>query len=145
MDRYLIWKTGPGPIDIECRRMGEAILRPSLSIVTAAGASVVPRQDDCDVARFSLAEADVARLLTASAALRPPCIMLQCDAFVAMASDRRRWGWSLRVSRRGLPLPGFRLDGRPLALCRDGFTRARMQQMSELTGLAHGHEIIGLA
>jgi len=144
MHRYLIWKAGPGPIDIEFKRLGEAVLRPSVSIVTPVGATCIPREDACDVARFSLDQADVARLLSPRDELRAPCIMVQCDAFMAMASLRRRWGWSIRVTRDGLPLQGFHLDGRPLALSRDGFTRARLQNMSERTGMAHGHDIIGL-
>lgn len=144
MHRYLIWKSGPGPVDIEFKRLGEALLRPTVSIVTPTGSTAVPRLDEHDVARFSLGDEDVARLLSPCAELRPPCLVVQCDAFIAMASRRRRWGWSIRVSRQGDPLQGFHLDGRPLALCRNGFTRARLQNMSDRTGMAHGHDIIGL-
>jgi len=144
MHRYLIWKSGPGPIDIEFKRLGEAVLRPSVSIVTPVGATVVPREDACEIARFSLDQADVARLLSPREELRAPCIMVQCDAFLAMASRRRRWGWSIRVSRNGQALEGYHLDGRPLSLSRDGFTRARLRNMCEKTGMAHGHDIIGL-
>ena len=144
MHRYFIWKSGPGPIDIEFKRLGEAVLRPSVSIVTPVGSTSVPREDACDIARFSLDDTDVARLLSARDELRAPCIMVQCDAFMAMASRERRWGWSIRVSRMGEALAGFHLDGRPIALCRNGFTRARLQSMSERTGMAHGHDIIGL-
>ncbi|OYZ39365.1 MAG: hypothetical protein B7Y31_08055, partial [Novosphingobium sp. 16-62-11] len=75
MHRYLIWKAGPGPIDIEFKRLGEAVLRPSVSIVTPVGATSVPREDACDVARFSIDHADVQRLLSPRDELRAPCIM----------------------------------------------------------------------
>lgn len=145
MQRYLIWKSGPGPLQVEFRRVGEAILRPSLQIVTPTGSHPLPRQDDCDVARFTLSDADVARVLAARDELRPPCLMLQCDAFLALACDKRRWGWSIRVSREGEALPCFDLAGTPLPLRRDGFTRARLQRIPERSGMASCHQIIGLS
>lgn len=145
MQRYLIWKSGPGPLQIEFRRLGEAILRPTLQIVTPTGSHPLPRLDDCDVARFILSEADVARVLAARDELRPPCLMLQCDAFLALACDQRRWGWSIRVSREGEPLPCHDLAGTPLPLRRDGYTRARLQRIPERSGMARSHQIIGLA
>lgn len=145
MSRYLIWKSGPGPLQLEFMRVGEAVLRPSLLIVTPTCTVTLPREDDCDVARFSLSADEVARLLSPREDLRPPCMMLQCDAFLSATSTRRRWGWSIRVSRDGTPLPARHLDGSPLQLRRDGFTRARLQQIPEHSGMARGHEIIGLA
>ncbi|MCX7283433.1 MAG: hypothetical protein NTX28_05190 [Novosphingobium sp.] len=144
MLRYLLWKAGPGPIDIEFKRLGDAVLRPSVSIVTPIGSTPVARSDEQDIARFSLGDEQVARLLCAREELRPPCLVVQCDAFIAMASRRRRWGWSIRLSRDGTPLQGFHLDGRPLAQCRNGFTRARLLSMCEKSGMGHGHDIIGL-
>ncbi|WP_062347348.1 hypothetical protein [Novosphingobium sp. CCH12-A3] len=145
MQRYLIWKSGPGPLQVEFRRVGEAILRPSLQIVTPTGSDPLPRQDDCDVARFSLSDGDVERVLAARGGLRPPCLMLQCDAFLGLACDQRRWGWSIRVSREGEALPCYDLDGTPLPLRRDGFTRAQLQRIPERSGMARSHQIIGLS
>jgi len=145
MQRYLIWKSGPGPLDIEIKRVGEAVLRPSLLIVTPVGGVVVPHQDDHDIARFHLAEADVARLISAPGTMRAPCLAFQCDAFLTMASERRRWGWSIRVSRDGESLQGHHLDGAPLSMCRDGFTRAHIRQIPEKSVMARGHDLIGLS
>jgi hypothetical protein len=145
MSRYLIWNSGPGPLQFEFMRVGEAVLRPSLLIVTPSCTVALPHEDDRDVARFTLSADDVARLLRAPTELRPPCMMLQCDAFLSATSARRRWGWSIRVSRDGTPLPAQHLDGSPLPLRRDGFTRARLHHIPEQSGMARGHEIIGLA
>lgn len=145
MSRYLIWKSGPGPVEIELRRAGEALLRPSLSIVSPSGAVAVDRQDLGDCVRFSLAADEVERLLNPAGPLRPPCIMLQCDAFLGLAPKRRRWGWSIRISRGGVALPAQHLDGRPLRQSRDGFIRARLLHFPEHTTMARGLEIIGLA
>ncbi|MBA4354021.1 MAG: hypothetical protein C0409_04960 [Novosphingobium sp.] len=145
MHRYLIWNSGPGPLDIEFKRVGEAVLRPSLLIVTPTGGIAVPHQDDRDIARFHLGEAEVARLLSDPGTLRAPCLAFQCDAFLSMASARRRWGWSIRVSRDGETLCGHHLDGEPLAMRRDGFTRARLRQIPEKSVMARGHDLIGLS
>ncbi|MFN3424493.1 MAG: hypothetical protein ACK40C_07285 [Novosphingobium meiothermophilum] len=130
---------------LDLRRAGEALLRPSVSIVTAAGAISIPREDEGDIARFTLSDEDVARLLSPRDGLRPPCIMLQCDAFLALTSSRRRWGWAVRLSRGGVPLHGHLLDGRPIPLARDGFTRPNLRHIPAGTAMAHGHAIIGLA
>lgn len=145
MQRYLIWKSGPGPLDIEIKRVGEAVLRPSLLIVTPVGGIAVPHEDDRDVARFHLDETNVARLLSAPGALRAPCLAFQCDAFLSMGSDRRRWGWAIRVSRDGEALPGHHLDGAPLVMCRDGFTRAHLRHIPDRSVMARGHDLIGLS
>ncbi len=150
MPRYLIWKSGPGPLDIEFKRMGEAVLRPSLLIVTPGKTITVPREDSADIALFHLTEDDVVRLLSSPGGLRPPCMAFQCDAFLSMtpgpAADtgRRRWGWAIRVSRDGHALPGHYLDGKPLVMCRDGFTRARLRTLPNQSGVARDHDIIGL-
>lgn len=145
MQRYLIWKSGPGPLQVEFRRVGEAILRPSLQIVTPTGSCPLPREDECDVARFALSDDDVARVLAGRDALRPPCLLLQCDAFLGLACDKRRWGWSIRVSRAGTALPCFDLGGTPLPLRRDGFTRARLERIPERSTMASSHQFIGLS
>lgn len=145
MQRYLIWKSGPGPLDIEIKRVGEAVLRPSLLIVTPAGGVAVPHQDDRDIARFHLPEEDVARLISSPGMLRAPCLAFQCDAFLTMASAQRRWGWSIRVSRDGETLQGHHLGGAPLSMCRDGFTRAYIRQIPEKSVMARGHDLIGLS
>lgn len=145
MHRYLIWNSGPGPLDIEFKRVGEAVLRPSLLIVTPAGGIAVPHQDENDIARFHLGEAEVARLLSDPGTLRAPCLAFQCDAFLSMVSDKRRWGWSIRVSRNGKSLPGHNLDGVPLIMRRDGFTRARLRQIPDKSVMSRGHDLIGLA
>lgn len=145
MSRYLIWNSGPGPLDIEFRRVGEAVLRPSLLIVTPTGTVAVPREDSDDVARFRLSEKDVERLRASEGELRAPCLAFSCDAFLSTASAKRRWGWSIRVSRRGKPLPGQHLDGKPLPMRRDGFTRARVGRIPEHSVMARDHDLIGLA
>ncbi|MFM6831012.1 MAG: hypothetical protein ACKOVA_11885 [Novosphingobium sp.] len=145
MSRYLIWNSGPGPLDIEFRRVGEAVLRPSLLIVTPTGTVAVPREDHDNVARFRLSEADVARLRSSEHELRAPCLAFQCDAFLSTSSDKRRWGWSIRVSRKGKPLAGQHLDGTPLPMRRDGYTRARTGRIPEHSVMARDHDLIGLA
>lgn len=145
MPRYLIWKSGPGHVELELRRAGEALLRPSMSIVSPSGAVAVERQDLGESVRFRLAADEVERLLNPSGPLRPPCIMLQCDAFMGLASARRCWGWSIRISRDGMALPAHHLDGSPLRQSRDGFIRARLQHFPEHSTMARGLEIIGLA
>lgn len=151
MPRYLIWKSGPGPLDIEFKRMGEAVLRPSLLIVTPGKTTTIPREDNADIACFHLSDAAVARLLTSPGGLRPPCMAVQCDAFLSLTTGlpadagRRRWGWSIRVSREGQALPGHYLDGKPLVMCRDGFTRARLRTLPDGSGVARDHDIIGLS
>ncbi|MFN3470866.1 MAG: hypothetical protein ACK4Z7_14285, partial [Novosphingobium sp.] len=74
---YTVWKTGPGALMLDLRRAGEALLRPTISIVTATGAISIPREDEGDIARFLLSAEHVARLLSPRDGLRPPCIMLQ--------------------------------------------------------------------
>jgi len=145
MPRYLIWKSGPGPVELELRRAGEALLRPSLSIVSPSGAVAVKRQDLGESVRFRLIAEEVERLLNPAGPLRPPCIVLQCDAFMGLVSDRRRWGWAIRISRDGMALPAHHLDGSPMRQSRDGFIRARLQHFPEHTTMARGLEIIGLA
>lgn len=144
MQRYLIWNSGPGALDIEVKRVGAAVLRPSLLIVTPVGGTAVPHEDASDIARFYLSETEVERLISPSETLRSPCLAFQCDAFLSVTSHDRHWGWSIRVSRNGKVLTGHDLDGAPLVMVRDGFTRATIRKMPQKAAMARGHAFIGL-
>lgn len=145
MQRYLVWKTGPGPLSVECRRLGEAALRPNLQILSPSGPLALRREDEADIARFLLDGPQVDCLLSSPTALRPPCLIFQCDAFLASSALRRTWGWSIRISREGQAFAAEHLGGRPVSLRRDGFTRASVRQVPDLARIASDHVIIGLA
>ncbi|MCY1669963.1 hypothetical protein OVA07_02935 [Novosphingobium sp. SL115] len=145
MHRYLVWKTGPGALSIECRRLGEAALRPNIQIVTPTGALSLAREDEMDLARFHLDDRQVASLLASPGTMQPPCLVFDCAAFLARAAPARTWGWSIRMIRGCSPLAGEHLGGRPLALRRDGFTRAVVRHLPDQARVAHDHVIIGLA
>lgn len=145
MQRYLIWKSGLGALDIEIKRVGAAVLRPSLLIVTPAGDTAVRHENAVDIARFYLSEAEVERLISPSETMHSPCLAFQCDAFLSTASHDRHWGWSIRVSRNGKALTGHHLDGAPLVMRRDGFTRAKLRKMPQKSAMARGHDFIVLS
>lgn len=145
MHRYLVWKTGPGALSIECRRLGEAALRPNIQIVTPTGTKSLAREDEMDLARFHLDDGQVASLLASPDTMQPPCLVFECAAFLSRAAPARTWGWSIRMMRNRKPLTGEYLGGRPLPLRRDGFTRAVVRHLPDLARVAHDHAIIGLA
>lgn len=143
--RYSIWRTGPGDISVEVRPRGSAVIVPSLTIVAPGGTTLTDRCNEGSTVRFMLNAAQVERLISSPALERGPYLGLLCDAFLSTGHRDRRWGWSVRITRDGTLLAGFRPGNVPVPTDREGFSRCRLRRFPDNAGFARGHEILCLS
>ena len=145
ISRYTIWRTGPGNLSVEVRPCGSAVIVPSLAIVAPGGTTLTDRCNEGNTVRFLLGAAQVERLVGSPTLERGPYLGLLCDAFLSIVHEDRTWGWSVRVSRDGTVMTGFRPGGTPVRTDREGFSRCALRRFPGNAGFARGHEILCLS